>query len=363
MNGTFELATNATVRSPTTLLIHLRLATLPHLAHFNIVAELLGEYFHEDENRFRTLDLPFSIEDDADAAEWTSKVVERLRMVRKHEHVVVFVTTHSDPERGDLWTKASEHPEEEPCAVSVSEVSTYNTNIDHKLNNSTTQQFLTTILGPFSAKLDGSMLFLFACGSVVKKEPAFDELKKGLRKYVSYFLFRIYRIANNAFNRLGVANAIAFDAERLSTVNTVDLLPKVIKSTIIHGFPFDKALEDGLRQCPSLGKHTNVVHFTPHSVIKYLWAHKKYQPYGRQIPIQCPQCGILDPWSPAHLNFPDGRSGYQLECKNAGCGMYNGRKINDRHSITVAQPPKSTLFSSMKDSRGAVAGWLQVPVD
>ena len=82
---------------------------------------------------------------------------------------------------------------------------------------------------------------------------SFEEFTHGLRKYVSYyFLFIVlYRIANNAFNRLSIANALAINAKCLSTVNTVDLLPKVIK-----------LLEEGLKQCHSLGKHTNVMHFT-----------------------------------------------------------------------------------------------------
>jgi hypothetical protein len=123
VKGTFELATNASVQSPPTLMIHLRLKNLPHLAHFTIVHELLAEYYHESEGRLQVLDMPFAIENDEEAAEWTVMVTNQLRMLRPHEHAVVFITTHSDPDRGDLWTKKSESPHEEPCAVTVSDVS------------------------------------------------------------------------------------------------------------------------------------------------------------------------------------------------------------------------------------------------
>jgi hypothetical protein len=123
VKGTFELATNASVQSPPTLMIHLRLKNLPHLAHFTIVHELLAEYYHESEGQLQVLDMPFAIENDEEAAEWTVMVTNQLRMLRPHEHAVVFITTHSDPDRGDLWTKKSESPHEEPCAVTVSDVS------------------------------------------------------------------------------------------------------------------------------------------------------------------------------------------------------------------------------------------------
>jgi hypothetical protein len=109
-----------------------------------------------------------------------------------------------------------------------------------------------------------------------------------------FSLYSIYSIIK-AFNSLGVANALAFDAKRFSTVNAVDILPKVVKHTIIHGYTFHDALEHALNQGIPLGRHTNVVHIAPHAVIKYVWAHKVYQPWGQESPVQCPQCGILKP--------------------------------------------------------------------
>ena len=75
------------------------------------------------------------------------------------------------------------------------------------------------------------------------------------------------------FDSLGMANVLAFDTKHLATFNTADLLLKVTKSTVIHKFRFSKALEHILKSS-SLGKHTNVVHITPLSLIRYLWTHK-----------------------------------------------------------------------------------------
>jgi hypothetical protein len=103
VKGTFELATNAAVRSPPTLLMHFRLRTTSRVAHFTIVQDLLAEYFKEGgDSNLHVVDLEINIEDNEDVATWTSKAAERVHQItmRKREQVVVFVTTHSDPDRG-----------------------------------------------------------------------------------------------------------------------------------------------------------------------------------------------------------------------------------------------------------------------
>jgi hypothetical protein len=154
-------------------------------------------------------------------------------------------------------------------------------------------------------------------------------------------------------NSFGVAHAVAFDAENLSTVNTVDLLTKVTKSVVIHGFDFPAALEHALRLCPGLGKHSGLYHFTPHCTMRYVWAHKEYQPWGKRLPVQCPQCGVLNTWSSASI----GGGGYKFACTNDGCGIIDGRRQKQRHSITVNRPEDSHLLNVSKD-----AAWLRTPV-
>ena len=66
------------------------------------------------------------------------------------------------------------------------------------------------------------MFFLLACGSVVNVEQSFIEFQQGLRDYVSCFIYVVY------------------------TKLMVDVLMKVIKHTIIHGYQFNDALEHAL---------------------------------------------------------------------------------------------------------------------
>lgn len=149
-----------------------------------------------------------------------------------------------------------------------------------------------------------------------------------------------------------MANALAFDASNLSTVNTVELLTKVTKSVVIHGFSFTEALEHALKHSFMLGKHSNVFHFTPEHVTQYLWAHKDYQPWGTLLPLQCPQCGILNGWTVTFLRH---NHGYGIECSNGSCGKVNGKKLTERISFEAPRPDFSDLINVGKD-----AAWMKM---
>ena len=150
---------------------------------------------------------------------------------------------------------------------------------------------------------------------------------------------------------LGIENALAFDVERLSTLNTVDLLPKITQSVVIHGFNFTEALEKALKENFKLGRHTNVFHFTPDCVTKYLWAHKDYQPWGHKLPLQCSQCGIFKPWVSCFLKDSQG---YGLECRNVECGRLKGK---ERESFQAPKPDAPFL------TMGKNAGWLKLTIN
>lgn len=143
----------------------------------------------------------------------------------------------------------------------------------------------------------------------------------------------------------------------LSTVNTVDILTKVTKSVIIHSYSFPTALEHTLKQCLTLGKHTNILHFHSDGVTYYLWAHRDYQPWGKRLPLQCPQCGILNPWA---LTTIKGSNGYKVECKNVKCGEVDGRTVKDHFAFQVLRPDDSTLIPTGRESGGAASGWLRL---
>lgn len=156
---------------------------------------------------------------------------------------------------------------------------------------------------------------------------------------------------------MGVKNALAFDAERLTCAVTASLLTDVTKGVIIHGFEFTEALEHKLKESSALGQHTNVFHFTSDGVTKYLWCQKDYQPWGHRLELQCSKCGVLQPWKVAYTD-----AGYGVECKNDDCGKGDGSHGTERNSFNIPRPAESgserRYIMVKTDSR-----WLKVTIN
>ena len=148
-------------------------------------------------------------------------------------------------------------------------------------------------------------------------------------------------------------NALAFDAKNLSTINTIEFVIKLCKQIIIFGVEFSDALKQSLKDCATMGKHTNVVHFGAGFVRKYLWAQKDHQPWGTKLALQCQQCGGLKPWIVAYFQ-PN--KVYMVKCGNTQCGKVDGR---GREAVEFSVPfPAGASSSWIKVEEGAC--WLEV---
>jgi len=86
----------------------------------------MAEYYFRGETKLQVFDIPFNITNEQSLDKWNFDAAERLRGISRYEHVVVFVTTHSDPDRGDLWAGQSgpKNHAKDPCAITVQDVST-----------------------------------------------------------------------------------------------------------------------------------------------------------------------------------------------------------------------------------------------
>ena len=151
-----------------------------------------------------------------------------------------------------------------------------------------------------------------------------------------------------------MGNTLAFDSEHLSPINTFELLSKVTKAVVIHGFSFIEGLEFGLKECLMLGRHTSVLHFAEDQVCRYVWAHQKTQPWGHPLPLQCPQCGILKPWIVVHVSHI---MGYNVGCCNKDCGTRNGLKKEEPYSFQIHRPACDRVLPA-----GPGCSWLKFVV-
>lgn len=153
-----------------------------------------------------------------------------------------------------------------------------------------------------------------------------------------------------------IQHALAFDAPRLQSITTAELLMRVTKSTVINGSGFANALELHIQESSQLGLHSSILHFHDAHVTRYTWAHKDIKPWGHRIPLQCPQCGVIQTWTTTASK--DDNSEYKLECKNfAACGWDGARRVADPYSFKVVCPRDCIVLHSKRHTKTA---WLKV---
>ncbi|KAN0088253.1 hypothetical protein V8E55_005310, partial [Tylopilus felleus] len=175
--------------------------------------------------------------------------------------------------------------------------------------------FLNVLWPPFKHLLDSAIIYFASCGLLVNNTESLTKLKA----CIEGFKFK---------------HAVAFDAPRLQTMSTAELLACLTKHVVLHGLDFMKVIEDILPDMSDLGRHSSIIHFVDGKVVQYIWAHRTIQPWGQHISMQCKQCGVLQEWVGACL----GNGSYAYECKCEKCGYKGEDRSVEAHSFVVSCP-------------------------
>ncbi|KAI5981004.1 hypothetical protein EDD15DRAFT_2204730 [Pisolithus albus] len=270
-----ELSVRSSLLSHPTLVIHLRLRSIPAGGPMDMVAEILKPYFPN--GGFHFTDLPFDIGTKAKLNSYkrqVSRLVTKLHSVT-FKNVMVAFTDHSDNSRGDLFIGKTTGKEDQACVLS---------------------ECLDILLSPFGDILHGGLFVLFACG---------------------------HRFSST----------IAFDAERLQVVLTSNLILGIVDRTFIQGYPVRMAMPEALGESSRLGYHSSVYLLTlactnsalELTVTKYTWSHRDIRPWGNPLPSQCPQCGCIQvQWERTALPH-DATATHGFSCANKDCGKLDGK--------------------------------------
>lgn len=155
-------------------------------------------------------------------------------------------------------------------------------------------------------------------------------------------------------HRFNVGHAIAFDAPRLILDHTSELVSRTMKSVVVHDIEFGKSLERILGDMTHLGRHSAIIHITPESVLRYVWAHQDTRPWGWNLPMQCPQCGVIQKW----LRVSNGKGIQVVTCVNQDCGMVGNKRIGNRISLTFTRPK-----DAIQIHKNPPMCWLKIPLD
>jgi hypothetical protein len=98
--------------------------------------KFLSEYYTNND-QLRIINMSFNILNGEAVEEWNIEATKVVAGLSSYSHVIVFITTHSDPDTGNLWI--GEDKKKRPHSTRVSSVSTglfslFHTEIDHVLN-------------------------------------------------------------------------------------------------------------------------------------------------------------------------------------------------------------------------------------
>ncbi|KAI5981859.1 hypothetical protein EDD15DRAFT_2192541 [Pisolithus albus] len=266
VQGSFQHAISSQVASLPTALVHLHMDNLEvgH-AQVNIMNSYLQPYFPQGSYQFSQL--PFNLATQESLHDYEKAAMDLAHSLSSFSRVVLFLTTHSDEERGDLF---SGEVDGKPIASKVSEC-------------------LQVLFHPLTKIVKGADVIFNVCGSVVTVQDSFDDLKEAAHKFMP-------------------RSMIFFDAQHLQLATTTPYLLSLLESIVIQGFDIAKAVKFALNDCALLGRHSNIITMMWRSegqgvekvekvvVEKLMWTDKHIRPWGGHLPVQCPQCGTMQKW-------------------------------------------------------------------
>lgn len=324
VQGTFQHATSSQVASLPTALVHLHLDGLQvgH-AQVNMMDSYFQPYFPKGSYHFSHL--AFNLTTQESLLAYEKEAMDLTHFLSSFSRVVLFLTTHSDEERGDLF---SGQIDGKPVASKVSEC-------------------LQLLFNPLTKIVRGADIIFNVCGSVVTVQESFNDLKEVAHKFMP-------------------RSMILFDAQHLQLASTTPYLLSLLDSIIVQGFDVSQAAKFALNDCALLGRHSNIFIFMWRSegqgvqkvekvvVEKLIWTDKFIRPWGEHLPVQCPQCGTMQKWE-------CGSAGKTItyECRYPQCGFEKGTN-------KTSLPPKKFVYSipphaiSLAQGKKGTSSWLQV---
>ncbi|KAI6154494.1 hypothetical protein EDD17DRAFT_1764749 [Pisolithus thermaeus] len=159
VQGSFQHAISSQVASLPTALVHLHMDNLEvgH-AQVNIMNSYLQPYFPQGSYQFSQL--PFNLATQESLHDYEKAAIDLAHSLSSFSRVVLFLTTHSDEERGDLF---SGEVDGKPIASKVSEC-------------------LQVLFHPLTKIVKGADVIFNVCGSVVTVQDSFDDLKEAAHK-------------------------------------------------------------------------------------------------------------------------------------------------------------------------------------
>ncbi|GLB38108.1 hypothetical protein LshimejAT787_0411590 [Lyophyllum shimeji] len=290
--------------SPALVVISIRLASV------NAIGDSARVVFHHIApflpGKVSFIDLPWDFGDPRAEEAYDTKVqnlVHRLKTgdLKSFRTFSIFLTDHSDPERGDLHISSNEQG-----AAKVSAV------LDRLFPPELTQ---------FFGSEGRSTLTMLVCGAVMTVKESYTDLKAFADK--GYFAW-----------------IMVFGQANLQPCLTNPLLQASSLSWFINNRRWDALLDD----FQSVGAHTDIFMLRKgEPTIRYIWSHHAIKPFGETAPYSCPKCKSYKAWGAPQVNM---RSKTEAKSIIHVCGYCGHRVVYARSKTLEKHSHGSTSGSS-----------------
>ncbi|KAG1857863.1 hypothetical protein C8R48DRAFT_775325 [Suillus tomentosus] len=363
INGHVEMSSRSQVCSDSVLILHFVLKGLqPSGSPAPIMREALEPYGPNGTIQYHEIIFDFGTDEKLDThVKSMTKLVDEVRRCQ-YERVEVFIYTHSETVRGDIWggfendTSIGKGRNKvitpgEPVAYSVDDF------------------FAGLFVGGIEDHIQGATLWMLVCGHIIREPLAFKSFK-------------------GCVKRFKLEHTFAFGAELFHASLTTPLITTYVDRVLIEGFDVQEVMQDLLLSCPRLAMHARIVHLhitngtfprrqptiveynqgfmrVPKGPVSltttaYTYFHENNRPFGNALPCQCSKCMCVRTWKrvTSNISTSDESKFVCRKCKN---------------TITYTRPAQSSiiLFSQgyrrtssvsgklvTKGHRAAGSGWL-----
>ncbi|KAG1769684.1 hypothetical protein EV702DRAFT_1202713 [Suillus placidus] len=350
IHGHIEMASRSQISSNPILVLHFVLTTLdPVGSPAAMMQHKLRPYRPKDSLQFHEIIFDIGTDEKADRhAESMKTLVDRLKLL-EYERVEVFIYTHSETVRGDIWGgfAADEFAGRGKHRITISGDPVAYTVDDF---------FAGLFVGGIEDYVRGATLWMLICGHTVRMPNSFKMLKTCVKQYE-------------------VEHVFAFDATLFHACLTISLVIVYVRRVLVEGFEVQEVMHDLLQACPRLAMHSSIIHLhnptafrrrqptmveyhegvkraptatASMTVSTYTFFHDSNRPFGNALPYQCSNCKCVRSWkhiTSKHIALNESK----FTCRSCG------------HTITYTKPEQSKIVLYSQGQNGQHtprSGWL-----
>ncbi|KAG2063577.1 hypothetical protein BDR04DRAFT_1123171 [Suillus decipiens] len=298
IHGRIEMASRSEISSNPILVLHFVLTALdPAGSPAAVMQHQLRPYRPNNSLQFHEIIFDIGTNAKADRHVESMKALVAHLKPLEYERVEIFVYTHSETDRGDIWGGFEDG---DLVRRGKNKIATLGDPVAYPVDDF----FAGLFVGGIEDYVRGATLWMMICGHTVREHDSFQLLKTCVKQYQ-------------------VEHAFTFGATSFHACLTIPLVTTYVRRVLVEGFEAQEVISDLLNACPRFAMHSSIIHIhNPtafrrrqptmteyHQGVKhistatalmtvstYTFFHDANRPFGNALPYQCSNCKCVRPW-------------------------------------------------------------------